>query len=137
EKSRTIVPLATALRRYKIEADQAVPLSLRVTAMAKAADDLRDLAKENVRAEDELIALADLYARVINEGIVQPAEGLTPEERHKILEPIARGLKEAHSQWKGLSQQTNLPPRVQKALENAAVAAHTGMDQLEKMYGAS
>src|SRR5262249_17252979 len=114
-----------------------VPLSLRVTAMAKAADDLRDLANENVRAEDELIALADLYARVIKEGIVQPAEEITPEERRQILEPIAHGLEKAHSQWKSLSQQTNLHPRVQKALENAAVAAITGKGLLEKMYGTS
>jgi hypothetical protein len=137
ERGPSVPTLAAALERYKIRTNETASLSDRVTAMAKAADDLRDLAKENVRAEDELIALADLYARVIKEGIIQPAEGITPDERREILEPIARGLKEAHSQWNGLSQQTNLHPRVQKALENAAVAARTGMDQLEKMYGAS
>ena len=74
ERGPSVPTLAAALERYKIRTNETASLSDRVTAMAKAADDLRNLANENVRAEDELIALADLYARVIKEGIVQPAD---------------------------------------------------------------
>jgi hypothetical protein len=138
EKAPAVPTLAAALERYKIKTDETARLSDRVAEMAKAADRLRDLAWEKVRAEDELIDLADLYARVIREGIVQPAEGLSAEERGVILKPITKSLVAAESQWESLrSQQTNPRPRVQKALENAVLAARDGRDRLEKMYKAS
>jgi hypothetical protein len=124
-------PLLAELRRYKVNAAETAGPAERVKVMADAAEELRGRATG--RSGDDLAALARLYSRVVDEGIVKSAEKLSAEERRDLLEPIARSLAEAESEWKRLTQQDGLPDGVKKDLDRAALAAHNGSDQLRRL----
>jgi hypothetical protein len=130
--------LAQHLRRYKIEppGEKATP-SERVKVMASAAKQLSDSAAGQRRPDDELIGLAQLYSRVVDEGIVKTAEGLSPEEGRDLVESLCEGLEKAQSEWTGLaSHQTGLSPRVTDALQKAADAARDGKKRLRELFTA-
>jgi hypothetical protein len=128
--------LADALRRQHVALDEFKEPGQRVTAMAGAAEQLRGRAAGRTASPSEVIALTDLYVRVLDEGVTKPAEGLSAEERRAVLEPIAETLRKAESQWHQLSQQTGLPRDVQKALEHCAFAARDGHKKLKQLYEA-
>ncbi len=108
----------------------------RVKAMAEAAEALRSRAAGRPGADEELIALAQLYDRVVEEGVVKTAEGLSADERRDILKTVAEDLERADSEWHRLSQQTGLAPGVKAALEKAAQAARNGNTRLMELYNA-
>jgi hypothetical protein len=129
---RVVDPLAQDLRRYKIEAGETANPRDRVGVMAKAAEELRGRAAAlPAGAETDLIDLAQLYTRVVDEGIVKTAEGLSPEDRRTILASIAKDLGEADTHWQRLSQQTGLSKQASRALERAALSARNGKERLD------
>jgi hypothetical protein len=129
-----IDPLALELRRYKIETGDTTNPRDRVKVMANAAEDLRGRAVSlPPGADDELIALAQLYTRVIDDGVVKTAEGLSSDERHALPGSIADDLGKAVTQWHQLSQQTGLSERAIRALERAALAARNGNARLKEL----
>jgi hypothetical protein len=125
-------PLIVDLRRLKIEAEDTTNPSDRVKAMASAAKQLRGRAVERAGAEAELIALADLYTRVVDEGILKTAEGLSLAERRSLSTSIAKEFEDADTDWRRLSQQTGLSRQAIKSLESAAFAAHNGNQRLKE-----
>jgi hypothetical protein len=130
--ARPVDSLALELRSHKINAAETTNPRDRVAVMAKAAGLLRDRAFDlPAGAEADLVALADLYTRVVNEGIVKTAEGLSPEDRRAVLASIAVDLDRADSDWQKLSQQTGLSKQAIRALENASLAARNGKTQLD------
>ena len=99
----------------------------RVKAMAEIADQLYLRCRDAIRADhnDDPIAMAQLYGKVVDEGVVKTAEGLSLEERRDILGPIADNLKNAESEWGRLTQQNGLAPGVKVALrESGPCGAH-------------
>jgi hypothetical protein len=130
---RPVDPLVQQLRLYKIEAGETANPSERVKVMAKAADELRGRAAARAGVDDELIALADLYTWVVNDGIVKTAEGMSPADCRALPASIVGDLANADSDWRRLSQQTGLSPRVKAALEKAALAAREGKKRLETL----
>jgi hypothetical protein len=131
--------LLADLNRHNIKAIKSVgrktPPGERLRAMADAAEELRDRARAHGLAADELIALAQLYGRVVNEEVVKGAEALPAEER-PILKPIAEGLERAYSDWAQKSQQTGLSDPEKKALQECATAAADASAGLKKLYAA-
>jgi len=128
--------LLADLDRYGIKPVETDGPIARINAMADAADQLYDHGKKDVPAglpDTEVIALTQLYTRVLEEGILKSAEGVAPEDRTKVLQPIAARLGKANSQWFQLSQQTGLRAGVKTALQNAALAAHDGEEKLRKL----
>ncbi len=123
-------PLVLELRRLKIDADETTNPSDRVKVMASAAKELRGRAGSRAGSDAELTQLAELYTRVVNEGIMKTVEGLSPEERRSLPASIAAEFEEADTDWRRLSQQTGLSGRAIKALEGAALAARNGKAQL-------
>jgi hypothetical protein len=129
---RPVDTLVQDLRRHKIDAGETTNPRDRVAAMAKAAEELRGRAAALPPGADmELIALADLYTRVVDEGIVKTAEGMSPEDRRAIPASVAEDLGKAESQWQRWSQQTGLTERATRALESAALAARNGKARLD------
>jgi hypothetical protein len=127
--------LAIDLGRLKIDVPEGKKGADRVKAMADAADQLhaRCRAAMLTGANNELIKMAQLYGRVVDEGVVKTAEALSLEERREILAPIADNLKNAESEWGRLTQQNGLPADVKAALEKAALAAHIGNARLTEL----
>lgn len=134
---KAVDPLVLELRRHKVEVTDTKNPRDRLTAMANAADELRGHVVVRAGGDEELIALATLYTRVLEEGVVKAAAALADEDRREILEPICKNLDMAESAWGRMSSEhAGLSPRVQIALDKAQKAAQTGRDQLRKMYSA-
>jgi len=131
-------PLADALGRRGIRTADGKKGVDRVKAMADAANQLHARCRDVVLSgvNDDLIALTQLYGRVVDEGVVKTAEGLSAEERRDILAPIAETLKHAESEWGRLTQQNSLRADVKSALEKAALAAHTANVRLTELSAA-
>jgi hypothetical protein len=131
--------LASKLRRYNVSLARTEKPADGVSAMADAAEKLHARGRDTVltASADDLADLADVYDSVVREGVMKPAEGLSADERRKILQPIAETLREAESQWQQLSQQNGLPKRVQKALEKCAFAARDGHARLKELCAES
>jgi hypothetical protein len=133
-------PLLAEMRRLGVRVPENEPKSPteRVKVMADAAEQLR-LAAGNPRVSDaELIALAQLYGRVVDEEVIKTAEGLASteeKERREVLEPIARDLQQAESEWKRLTQQNGLSSQAKSAIDRAAVAANRGHKRLQELVG--
>jgi len=131
-------PLLAELRRKGVRLPETEPKSPteRVKVMAAAAEQLRDRAAGRAIGDEELIALAQLYGRVVDEEVVKTAEdlSLSPEERREVLEPIARGLHQAESEWKRLTQQNGISEKAVAALNKAALAANNGNKWLEALF---
>jgi hypothetical protein len=126
-------PLDRALDKYKIKPKGDTPIE----AMADAAEQLHGLAAARP-ADGDLIAIAQLYGDVVNQRVVKLAEklsdeGLSVEERSKVLQPIAKRLAKGDSQWQGLATQTGLADGVKDALLRAALAARNGSKRLEEL----
>jgi hypothetical protein len=129
--------LAQELRRYKIDPGDSEKPRDRVNAMAAAAEVLSGRAAGQRRPDEELIAMAQLYSRVVEEGVLRSADGLSAEERREILEPVCKSLEKSQSEWAGMaSQQVGLSPQVKEALQKAALAAETGNKRLRQLYTA-
>jgi hypothetical protein len=133
-------PLLAGLDKYKIKLRPGAKTTERIEALDVAADQLRERAEARPGDED-LIELARLYGDVVNERVVQLAEklageGLSLEDRRKVLQPIAERLARAESQWDRLSQQTGLAVSAKNALASAARAARSGNERLMKLYKA-
>jgi hypothetical protein len=128
--------LVADLHRFGIHEPEGKVGPERVTAMAAAAEVLRTRAAERSGADDELVALAQLYSRVVEEGVVKTAEGLSAADRRAILGSIAADLYRADSEWHRLSQQTGLAPAAKDALAKAALAAHNGHARLRELCNA-
>jgi hypothetical protein len=126
-------PLLAELRRYKIDAAGTTEPTERVKVMADAADQVCDRAGAKNSTHEELTALAYLYSRVVHEGIVKSAEGVSAADRRELLEPIASKLAEAESEWHRLALQADLPPSVKTALDRAELAARKGKDKLREL----
>jgi hypothetical protein len=127
--------LVADLGRYKIHTADGKAGGARVEAMAAAAQQLHARCQDAARNHDyeELTALATLYVRVVDDGVVKTAETLSPEDRRSIPTSIAEDLGKADTQWNQLSQQTGLPERAIKALKLAALAARNGNARLGEL----
>ncbi len=133
-------PLLADLGRYDIKPVETNDPGDRIRAMAEAADKLYARGQKDVPAGTpvaDVVALTKLYGRVLEEGILKPAEGLSADERKLVLIPIANRLHDAESEWSRLSQQTGLPAGVGTALKNAALAAREGEKKLRELCEAA
>jgi hypothetical protein len=129
--------LVAELKRLNVTPTEGNNPRERVKAMADAADKVYARAKLRRNDAADLVALANLYGRVVDEGIVKHAEELSSEERCKVLKPIADRLKEADSEWQRLLQQTDLADNTKEALLKASLSARQGMDRLRELCAAS
>jgi hypothetical protein len=104
----------------------------RVEAMARVADQLhaRTRALASAPAQEDMKRLANLYGRVVRQGIVSRAQAVPPGERREVLPPIALRLTEVASDARHLARDAQLPAPVRDALEQIALAASDGDQQL-------
>ncbi len=111
--------------------------SQRLQALAAAAEQLHAKCQDAARsgAYEELKAMAHLYGRVVDEGIVKTAEELSPAERSAILRSIAKDLGDADSKWRGLATAAALPDSAKLALNRAAQTATKAHDRLLELAG--
>jgi hypothetical protein len=109
----------------------------RVEAMAGAADTLFDESRAVARKErdDDIDDLAQLYGRVVRDGLLPRAKSLPPEDRRDVLAPIANRLSEARSEALALRQTEGLEEGARAALDQIAAAAAEGSEQLRSLYG--
>jgi hypothetical protein len=110
----------------------------RIQAMATVAGQLHDKCPGLAKSGDftELIEKAQLYVRVVDDGIVKTAEGMTSEDRRAIfnsIASIAKDLGNAESQWKSLAASADLTNGARLALTGAAEAAIRARDRLNEL----
>jgi hypothetical protein len=130
--------LLADLRSLKVRSVQAAEGTkglARVQVMAAAAEELREQAALNP-GDDDLIRLAVLYGRVVNEGVLDTVRELSAEDRRKLPASLGEDLKHADSEWQRLSQKTGLSPRVKDALAKAAESARDGHVSLRDLCSA-
>ena len=80
-----------------------------------------------------MAVLANLYGRVVREGILTRAKDVPAGERPGVLEPIRQQLEKAESEARRLSQDELLPKSSRDAFERIAVAAQQGDQNLRQL----
>jgi hypothetical protein len=89
-------PLLASMMERDLRLASAQTPGERVETLADLADDLQGSTRTLIGAgqPDDLRALAELYKKVVSEGIVVQAQKLLPEERVRLLEGIAKRLSD-------------------------------------------
>jgi hypothetical protein len=121
--------LASLLQRYVRLARTDLPRE-RVEALADLADDLQTRTRTlaPAAAAEDLTALAQLYERVVSDGVVERARALPADQRLNVLPPISERLARAGRQAQELAQEA--PPASAAPLLAIAAAARDGDSHL-------
>jgi len=103
----------------------------RVQTLADLADALRDEAKTlgQAAAPEALETVAQMYKKVVHEGIVQHARALAPTERREVLNPIAARLARVEHDVEEEARSAG-PTATAERLRHVAMVAREGDAQL-------
>lgn len=125
-------PLVAQLVNHDVQLADAKNVGERIQLLARLADDLRAETEQvgNVARTEDLVKLADLYGKVVREGIVRRAEGLERKQRTGVLDPIADQLERAGNRAQQLSVQY---PSASEPLLAMAAASRKGKDRLRDL----
>jgi hypothetical protein len=125
-------PLLAGLVRHDLRLATAATPRERLAILADVADELLDPASALAAqmANPQLEALARLYGRVIDEGILKQARTLPAAERRSILSPIAERLARSARHIDRLVQKT--PAEQSRSLQSIAGTAREGN---RRLYG--
>jgi hypothetical protein len=80
---------------------------------------------------DDLTALAQMYSRVVRDGVVERARSLDRKERAQVLTPLAERLENMEKQAEEMA--AALPTPSANSLRDMAAAAHEGTEQLRSL----
>jgi hypothetical protein len=124
--------LVTRLLDRDLKLAKAKTSQERVQELSNLAEELRGETRILATAADpgDLMKLAKLYGKVIDEGIIQRASALPEQERAKVLKPIADKLEKAGKEADELARQV---PQAAGSLELIAMAARRGNDKLTSL----
>lgn len=106
----------------------------RFEALADLADDLHGRSGPLAQANDadNLQVLAELYAKVVRDGVVERARALpVPDQRSDVLEAVTRRLGRAADETNELAQEEQ--GDIRAALLAMAAAARQGQEELQKV----
>jgi hypothetical protein len=137
EKQPVTDPLVAELMRRNLKLAKGGTPRERVEAMAGVAGELhaRSNALARTAGAEDMELLAQLYGRVVREGIVGRAAVLPDAERRAVLEPIALQLGRAESEAERLAAEEGVPQAAREALRRIALAAREGDRELCRLYG--
>lgn len=128
--------LVSSLLARDVKLAKASTSQERISELSKLAEDLqgetRHLAR--VAAPGDLLALANLYKRVVEDGIIKRATALPAKDRPKILKPIVEGLARVRLEAEDLAQEV---PQAAASLQVIALAARKGNDDLTGLLAAT
>jgi hypothetical protein len=126
-------PLLASLLQRDLRLAQANTPRERIEILADVADDLRGETRTLAQASAlrELTALATLYHRVVNDGIVQQAKVLPPSQRRAVLNHIADRLARTATMIEQLAQRTET--EYARPLRTIAETARKGNRQLSAL----
>lgn len=135
KKVPQVDPLVAELMRRNLKLAEGATPQDRVEAMAGVAQQLHDRSRKLApqAAADDMAVLANLYDRVVREGILTRAKDVPAEARPNILEPIRQQLEKAESEARRMSQDELLPRSSREAFEQIALAAQHGDQSLRKL----
>jgi hypothetical protein len=125
--------LLAGLVRHDLRLAMAATPRERLAILADVADEILDPAGALTAetANSQLEALARLYERVVQEGILRQARTLPPAERRSILSPIAKRLASNAQHMDGLVQK--VPGEQSRPLLSIASVAREGNRQLDSL----
>jgi len=105
----------------------------RVQTLADLADALRDEARTlgQAAAPEALETVAQMYGKVVREGIVQRAHALPSAERGEVLNPIAARLAQVEHDVEEVAR--NAGPTTAERLRRVALVAREGDAQLRAL----
>lgn len=123
-------PLLASLLQRNLRLAAANSPRQRLEALADLADDLNSESQTLMQAASptDLATLAQLYRKVVQEGIVAQAKALPPAERATALGPIADRLTRVWNDADELADR--LPAGTSRSLRVIAAAARDGDKQL-------
>jgi hypothetical protein len=123
-------PLLKQLMKRNVRLASAATPRQRVEALAEIANDLQGETQSlsQVASDRDLAALAQLYGKVVREGIVPRAQTLPAAERAAVLGPIVDQLERAWKDADALADQA--PASAVRPLREIAAAARHGDVQL-------
>jgi hypothetical protein len=123
-------PFLASLMERNLRLAEAESPKKRLEALADLADDLQSHTQKLIRQAQakDLQQLAQLYDRVIREGITQSARDVPPAQRIQVFEPIVNRLTRATLDAEGM--RTGIPADSAGALQLIASAAQRGRDEL-------
>jgi hypothetical protein len=126
-------PLLAGLVRHDLRLAMAATPRERLAILADVADEILDPAGALTAetANSQLEALARLYERVVQEGILRQARTLPPAERRSILSPIAKRLASNAQHMDRLVQK--VPGEQSRPLLSIASVAREGNRQLDSL----
>jgi hypothetical protein len=120
-------PFLDGLVRHNVELARTQTPEQRVAVLAKVADDInremRDIARADATGED-MQALAEMYRKVVQNGLVAQAKQIKSPQRDAVLAKVADGLAQAGQ--KAEQTAAEAPQHSAERLREAAEAAREG-----------
>jgi hypothetical protein len=130
-------PLLASLMKRDVTLARAHTVRERVEALAGIADDLQGeiCTVARAMASKDLDELAQLYERVLREGLLRQAAQLSPQEKPAILEPLAGRLSLAAGQLEEISRATDLRAEAVEPMRRLMLTARDVSVRLHDMAG--